>query len=131
MDPFEPGMVGAPGLHAIMSRQAASRGQRQVQGESRTFFYNPMWSFLGDLSAGPPGTYYRAPSEQLSYFWHMFDQVLVRPELLDRFDGKDVTVLTTAGDLSLLNSNHIPDSRQGSDHLPLLFRMNLYEGGEQ
>jgi len=48
MDPFEPGVVGSEGLHGTMDRSIASRGTRVVAEESRTFFYNPMWSFFGD-----------------------------------------------------------------------------------
>ena len=52
MNPFEAGVTAAGGLHATMSRQIAQRGTRIVRGKSHTFFYNPMWSLLGDESQG-------------------------------------------------------------------------------
>jgi len=127
MNPFEAGVVGAEGFHAVMDRRIAAKGKRTVQGVERHFFYNPMWSYLGDRSPGPPGTYYYHGG-QISYFWNMFDQVLIRPELLGRFDEHDVTVLSSAGGLSLLSQNHVPDRLLGSDHLPVLFRLNLGDG---
>jgi hypothetical protein len=79
MDPFEPGLVGAGGLHAMSTRHVAARGSRTVDGRDYPMFYNPMWSLLGDRADGPPGTYYYAAGGHVRYFWHMFDQVLVRP----------------------------------------------------
>lgn len=58
MNPFEPGMIGASALHAVMTRSLASRRERVVQGTPYRFFYNPMWGFFGDRTGGPPGTFY-------------------------------------------------------------------------
>jgi len=127
MNPFEAGMIGAEGFHAVMDRRTAAKGTRLVQGVRRSFFYNPMWSHLGDASPGPPGTYYYYGSGQISYFWNMFDQILIRPELLGRLDHDDLKIVSTIGSVSLLSTNQIPDHRVGSDHLPILFRMNLAE----
>ena len=125
MDPFDPGMVGATAFHGVMSRQTASRDVRTVQGDQRRFFYNPMWSFYGDHPETPAGTYHYGSSAYTSYFWHMFDQVLIRPSLLPRFATEDTVILTSVGETSLLTDFGVPDSRVGSDHLPLLFRLDL------
>jgi len=125
MDPFEYGVVGAEGLHAIMDRRIAARGARRVQGEDRTFFYNPMWSRLGDGAPGPPGTYYCDTGKQVNFYWNTYDQVLVRPALLSAFDSQDVTVLTEAGKRSLLSDSGRPDAAGASDHLPVLFELDL------
>lgn len=124
MNPFEHGIVAASGLHAVMDRRIAGRGQRKVNGKSYPFFYNPMWSLLGDASTGPPGTYYRHESEQVAYFWKMFDQVLLRPAILPIFDNKNLAILETDGVASFLKSNGTPDEKTASDHLPILFRLN-------
>jgi Endonuclease/Exonuclease/phosphatase family len=42
MNPFEDGIVGSEGLHAVATRTIASKGSRVVAGERRPFFYNPM-----------------------------------------------------------------------------------------
>ena len=56
-NPFEDCLNAADGLHAVMDKQVALRPPRVVQGRAWSFFYNPMWSRMGDASAGPPGTY--------------------------------------------------------------------------
>ncbi|NEQ95682.1 MAG: endonuclease/exonuclease/phosphatase family protein [Cyanothece sp. SIO2G6] len=122
-EPFENGMVAANGLHAVMSHSVAARGQRTLSPfGSYPFFYNPMWSLYGDENDGPPGTYYRSSSEELCQFWHMFDQVLVRPELSPHLPRPSVKVVTEAGDTSLVNASGHPTL---SDHLPLLFTFGL------
>ena len=125
MNPFEPAMVKSTGLHSVMSRRTAQRGSRVVQGRSYKFFYNPMWNFFGDFSPNSPGTHYYQSSEHISYFWNMFDQVLLRPELLDSFSHQDLKILDSVGELSLLDKNGIPSPKIASDHLPVFFRLNL------
>ncbi len=125
MNPFEDGVVGAAGLHAVMSQRIARRGARTVQGRDYRFFYNPMWSLMGDESMGPTGSYFHSSSEHRAYFWHMFDQVLVRPALLDMFDFKSLSIVEADGSQSLLNEDDTPNADVASDHLPLHFRLNL------
>lgn len=124
-DPFDIGLVQTTGLHAVMTREIASRGSRLVQAERYPYFYNPMWSYLGDFGDGPPATYYYPPSSHLSFFWHAFDQVLIRPDLIQYFNHSGLKILSEAGGRSLLKSSGIPDRSAGSDHLPLLLQLNL------
>lgn len=121
MNPFEDGLVAASGLHAAVSRAVAERGARRLEGKDYRFFYNPMWNHFGDRGPSPPGTYYYDRSSETTFFWNMFDQVLVRPDLLAQFDDESVKVLTRAGRLSLLGPNGRPDRRFASDHLPIVF----------
>jgi endonuclease/exonuclease/phosphatase family metal-dependent hydrolase len=123
VNPFEKGVVAAGGLHAVMSREVASRGRRTVQGREYDFFYNPMWSHFGDLPNEPAGTYYYEKAEPVNYFWHIFDQVLIRPELLENFGIDHVQVLTAAGHTPLLDANGRPDRNRASDHLPLVLEL--------
>jgi hypothetical protein len=58
MNPFEGGVVGADGLHAVATKAVALKGERIVNGEPRAYFYNPMWRHFGDRATSPPGTYY-------------------------------------------------------------------------
>ena len=123
MDPFEPGVTSSETLHAVMDRRVALREARQVQGQRRSLFYNPMWSRLGDGTPGPPGTYYRAASGPLSNYWYTLDQVLIRPGLLANFKDENLVVLTQAGPIDLLSETGIPNTAIASDHLPLLFKI--------
>ncbi|MGB0386765.1 MAG: hypothetical protein ACPGWR_18285 [Ardenticatenaceae bacterium] len=125
MNPFESGIVNANALNAVMSQTIARRGFRVIQGTEFPFFYNPMWSFFGDLSPGPPGTYYYAQSVHKNFFWNMFDQVLIRPDLLSSFSDDDLQILTTIGNTSLLTKTERPNVKVASDHLPLLLTLDL------
>lgn len=87
-------------FQAVMSRQVAQLRTRKLQEREYPFFYNPMWSLLGDATPGPPGTYYYSPSGHASYYWHTFDQVLLRPDLLDVFENRDLHILDTDGEQS-------------------------------
>lgn len=125
MNPFESAVVGSSGFHAVMSRQIARRGQRVVQQEQRPMFYNPMWSHFGDRPPSPPGTYFFQASAPVTYFWNMFDQVLIRPDLLDHLDDGNVRVITSVEGVGLLDAAGIPDTGVGSDHLPLIARLSF------
>ena len=127
MNPFEVGIAGGEALHAVMDKQTALKGSRIIAGQERFFFYNPMWSRMGDESLGPPGTYYRQSSKQVNYFWNTFDQILLRPQLISRFDHQGFKVLKMISETSLLTKEGIPDVAVASDHLPLLFGLNLLE----
>lgn len=125
MDPFEHGLFAAAGLNAVMTKEIARRELRTVQGRKYSFFYNPMWGHFGDRTAGPAGTYYYHRAEHATLFWHMFDQVLLRPDLIDFFCDEELEILTGDGDASFLSAKGLPDVRIASDHLPLLFSLNL------
>jgi hypothetical protein len=124
MNPFEKGVVGSEGLHAVMTKRIAEAGHRVVDAADRHFFYNPMWRFFGERTDSPPGTYYYAAAgKPIAYYWNVFDQVLVRPSLMNRLT--DVRILDRVKGVSLLDTRGIPDPEIGSDHLPLVFALDL------
>lgn len=127
MDPFEPGLVAASGFHAVSSRRIAQSMARKVQKQSHKFFYNPMWSHFGEHPSGPPGTYFYDKSGNFTLFWHIFDQLLIRPELLPSFRDEALEVVTAIAGQSLLLATGQPDSQYASDHLPILFALDLEE----
>jgi len=125
MDPFQDGIVGGLALHGVMDRRIAQRGTRIIAGQQSQYFYNPMWSMMGDMSDGPPGTYYyRRGGRPTCQFWHTFDQALVRPALLGCLPKPGVQVLTHVGGTDLLDANGVPDTTTGSDHLPILVTLH-------
>ncbi len=126
VNPFEAGMAKCDGLHGVMARGVALKQSREVQGREYPFFYNPMWSHFGDGNSTPPGTYYDKQSTPHKYFWNMFDQVLIRPDLLPYFDDRDLQIVTKVETESLLRRSGIPNPRI-SDHLPIVFKLRLAE----
>ncbi len=125
MNPFESGLVAASGLHSVMDLTIASKGSRIVGGQERSYFYNPMWGGFGNRSPGPSGTYYYSKGREVEYFWHTFDQVLLRPALLEYFVDKSLEVVTNAEEMSLLGATGRPDANGASDHLPLTFELRV------
>lgn len=107
MSPFEDGMVGASALHAVLDRKIAKRQSRIVKSEKYPFFYNPMWGRLGDLTVGPSGTHRYNKAVEINHIWHTYDQVLLRPDLIDYFSPEDVTV----------------PEQSGSDHFPIFINL--------
>lgn len=95
-------------------------GTRRHLDQDYDLYYNPMWSYLGDLSPGPPGTIYDR-SGRGPYGWSMLDQVILSHSVVDLFGG--VQILTTAGTSSLLDANGRPDSQNASDHLPVMLKL--------
>jgi endonuclease/exonuclease/phosphatase family metal-dependent hydrolase len=124
MNPFDPGMTSAHGLHAVMARDIARDETRTVNGRTFRYFYSPMWGCFGDRSPGPPGTYFYRQSTPICYFWHLFDQVLLRPSLMDALT--DLHIVVEDGEESLVTEQGRPRASSASDHLPLYFRLNLY-----
>ncbi len=122
MNPFEKGMVQAIGFHGVMSRRVAARRDRTVDDRTYPFFYSPMWNLFGDDRDAPPGTFYRDKGDVISFFWHMYDQVLVRPDLVPRFGLDKLRILTQCGADSLVDAQGRPAV---SDHLPLVFQLDL------
>jgi len=125
MNPFEDGLVGGFGFHAVSTRARAARRRRTINGRpSRCFFYNPMWRFMGG-SASAPGTYHRISNSPIEHFWHTFDQVLIRPDLLESFPDSGLNVITEINGKSLLTRNGVPSTTVASDHLPIQFELHF------
>ena len=125
MNPFEGGIVGAEGFHAVSDRRIAEKGSRRIAEKHYQFFYNPMWNFFGDAPPRPPGTYFYDTGTQANMYWNIFDHVLIRPALLDTFADEHLRVLTEVGSSSLLSKSGQPDKKSWSDHLPILLSLRL------
>jgi endonuclease/exonuclease/phosphatase family metal-dependent hydrolase len=124
-NPFEAGVVGASGLNATLSRNIARRGSRKVKGTEYPFFYNPMWKHFGEADDQAGGTYYCDTGTHINYYWNVFDQVLVRPDLLPFLPASPVEVISKVGATKLLTASGRPDRQTASDHLPLIFRLDI------
>jgi hypothetical protein len=117
MNPFEPGMVIVSGLHATMTKRIATLADRKWRGERYRRFYNPMWGLFGDRTPGPAGTHYWESSVTSNQHWHMFDQVLLRPSLIDRLIS--IEIVDHDGIESLVDEDGSATRAYLSDHLPI------------
>jgi hypothetical protein len=124
-NPYDPSVLGADGLHAIGARRVRGQTDRRIRNSQRVgFFYNPMWRLYGTDPAGDSGAasyYYREGSEATEPFWHMLDQVVIRPEFADRLPPTELRIVTTVGTEPLTDTDGRPDADVGSDHLPVTF----------
>ena len=129
-NPFEPAVFAATGLHAVASRRVASARARDVLGDTSKFFYNPMWGLLGDAREAdraietPGGTYYYTAAEPHDLYWHMLDQVVVRPDVIPMFEHDALRIVTQVSDDWFVTDSGVPDRRAASDHLPVVFSVD-------
>jgi hypothetical protein len=98
---------------------------RSVLNKDYEFFCNPMWSCYKRWENGPLATHYFNGCGTHEVFWHMLDQIVLRPQALYMFSEKNLRVLTEAGNTSLLTKHGLPDEKNASDHLPVIFQLNL------
>ncbi|EPY6430835.1 endonuclease/exonuclease/phosphatase family protein [Clostridium sporogenes] len=115
-NPFDKCMISVGGLHALLSSSEACREKRKVRNKTYSMFYNPMWNKFGDFEE-PPGTYYYKASTAIEFFWHMFDQVIIRPHIIRLFSKESLKIITEINGKMLTKNNRIIIS----DHLPIEF----------
>lgn len=123
--PFDAAVVGSHGLHALGVRTVRDRTTRRVLGMERDFFYNPMWRVYGHSTDAGAATFFRAGNDAVEHIWHMLDQVVIRPDVLDAFPEDNLEILISVGLRSLTRRRGEPDSAFASDHLPIVFEWNL------
>jgi hypothetical protein len=125
MNPFEAGMVGTQAFHAVMTRQLARTVRRLRDRAAYPCFYNPMWSHFGDVAGRPPGTYFFPPGlNPVNHFWNVYDQVLVRPDLMDLLSRVEVLETDRSEPLTTRQTGR-PRRDLLSDHVPLYFELQL------
>ncbi|MBX7045085.1 MAG: hypothetical protein K1X86_04530 [Ignavibacteria bacterium] len=130
MNPFDKGMVQNYGIHGVMDKRILYKYKNFITIDSKKYlyFYNPMWSFLGDLGKGAPGTYFYSINQPVNYYWNIFDQVLIREPLIKYFDEDFLDIITRIEDLDLIDAvmnKYKKKYRNMSDHLPIKFKLNL------
>jgi hypothetical protein len=118
MDPYDPGMTNDLAIPGYMTVELATRPDRRFREKRRRRFYNPMWGLFGDRTPGPAGSFYWRSSVPNNTYWTLFDQILIRPPLIEKL--KEVVILDSDGAHSLLNANGMPNVDYLSDHLPVL-----------
>ena len=128
-NPYDYECLDAMQFHGMPFYEEAAKKTRQIAGQEFKMFYNPMWNFFGDNSK-PFGTYYYSGNDACNTFWNIYDQVLLRPSLRNRFVDSSLQIITETTSCYLLNLRGHPDKRI-SDHLPIIFElMEDYDGKE-
>lgn len=120
LQPFSTGIIGMHGFHAIMDSEKAMKGYRGGNGSEVKFFYNPTWSLFGRRDHALGTYYFDSDQDDNLFYWYMFDQVLIRPELIEAFVWEEFEVIDHIGEDSLIR-NHRIYKKKYSDHLPIKF----------
>ena len=127
INPYDNSCVNARYFHGIPIYEDAMRESRNIAGKEFRMFYNPMWNFLGDFKE-PYGTYYRSAADTFNPYWHIYDQVIIRPSLRSRFVDGNLKIITGSANVSLLDKNKHPNHRMffmkyGTAHYPVQFTL--------
>lgn len=121
INPFDHGCIDAYYFHSLPFYEVANKRFRTISNQEFKMFYNPMWRFLGDLNK-PYGTYYYNGSRVDNIFWNIYDQVIIRPTLRNRFVDDSLKIITETESRFLVDDKGHPDNNI-SDHLPIIFEI--------
>lgn len=131
MNPFEPGMIEPDAFNAVLSADEALNNQRTDWYRRYDYFYNPMWSFMGDRNhiTGEkklPGSYYFRKTRNVTLtFWNVFDKVILRPSIIDLLDYESLRIIEKNSIETLVNDDYSLKDEAFSDHLPITFKLNI------
>ena len=107
-------------LNATDYFSSKEKPYKTCEGEKRIKFYSPIQSFSGDISKGPPGSYYY-PTQTQSQAWHILDNALVSYPLVNNLDREQCEIMSNMGDTELLKNSR--PNKQISDHLPIKIKL--------
>ena len=131
MNPFEQGMIEPQTFNATLSYDIAKSGQRTSHFEKFDYFYNPMWNWLGDREhhSGkikiPGSFYFKTTSDVTQIYWNVFDKVILRPSIIDIIDYTSLKIIEAIPLNDLINQDCENKEDNFTDHLPLLFNLNI------
>jgi len=123
MNPFEKGMMKMDCFNCVFEKNTALKGIRIYREKEFPLFYNPMINHFNEYAHIVPGSYYYRSNRENSLFWHVFDQVIFRGDIIKEIQNEDVEIIYKIKDLKLINEEGLPDISIASDHLPLKFKM--------
>lgn len=125
MNPFEEAMTSVLYLNSVMDKNTAKKVTRTYIGKQYRYFYNPMWKVWGHFQNMPGGTiYYYKSHDPMLLYWNMFDQILIRPELLNSFCDSSLKIISYTENYNLLQKSGRINNNI-SDHLPIFFTLKL------
>ncbi|PJZ75295.1 hypothetical protein CH365_19640 [Leptospira neocaledonica] len=98
-----------------------ARSTKTYEKNSRLKFYSPINSFNGDLSKGPPGTFYYGKRSRAQN-WYILDNILISYPLSKFIDKDSCEIMTKFSDENLVTKLQLPN-RLYSDHLPVKIKL--------
>jgi len=117
MNPFDAGMVVPYAFNSVCCPKIACEITRTVQQREYSYFFNPTWKVYDDKGTGVYGSYYYpSPSGKRAFHWNNFDQALIRPQLLAKYEC-DFQLLHSIVDYDITKTNRY------SDHYPIMLEL--------
>lgn len=122
LQPYSEGIIGVNGFNATKSKINALKISRSAYNEKRYFYFNPTWKLMGENKL-VQGTYYNSSDSQgKSIYWYSFDEVLIRPYFIDKFNWDYFSIVERTKKHDFV-PNSVIDKDRYSDHLPLKFEI--------
>jgi len=122
INPFDNACISASILHAIPFMNEVKNTTRMVQNREYQKFYNPTWKFYGNRSI-PYTSYYKNNSDMINFYWNVFDQVIIRPQMINAFCDDTFKIIYKTMNHILIQADK-PDKINYSDHLPIFCTFN-------
>lgn len=124
LNPYESSLIRFNCFRSLPICEEIKNTVKKDNFESKPF-YNPMWNFFGDFKF-PYGTYYyKGDGNGENIFWHIFDQVIIRPAMRAKFVEDSLKIVTETNRISLLDEQNHP-RKEISDHLPIMFEIEEF-----
>lgn len=120
VDPHHSSVVGVLGLNATEPYELTVQPKIRNESGSRRRFVNPMANRVGKREGEPVGTDFILCSPN-GPSWHIYNQVLLRPELSHSL--REIEILANDGRELLVTPDGLPDCSRGIHHLPVLWRL--------
>lgn len=121
MNPYEKAMICPDGFNATICKVQANKITRISDGDIIDFLFNPCLSLYGSNNNSAKGTYYYDKTKDKNLFWHMLDQVVFTPQLMESFDFNSLKIIERVNNEDLVSEIEI----KKSDHLPIVFSFNF------
>lgn len=117
IEPFDDSMINIFNFNSVSSLEHRTKLHKTYNEEDFDIYYNPFFSYQGDLSDGPPGTYFFEKETQTQP-WFIFDQALINSRFVENIDKKECNVLESLNGKNLCKESGRPNTKY-SDHLPI------------
>ncbi len=121
INPYDDSMINIYNFNSVSSLNHRTKMHKTYREIDYDIYYNPFFSYQGDLSIGPPGTYFYEKETQ-THSWYIFDQALINSKFLENIDTQECNVLEKLNDTNLCLDNGKPNNRY-SDHLPIKIKI--------
>jgi exonuclease III len=134
-NPFDSNMLDPNVINSRDSRQIINHQKKFSSiGTKESFWYNPMWNFLGDHdrysnSDRIPGTYFFNKEDE-NPIWNLLDGFMVRPSLMNNIDFSSSRIITGTSSHKFIKSTLMKRDESFiheyySDHLPIILTINI------